>query len=150
VPYIARELDKRFTDLSAGDTLRGLPCDAFFDRLGNHIDEMNAMIALLHQAVDLGVTLFDTAEVYGPFTNEKLAGDGLYPYRNKVNVTTKFSWRFENGKQVPGQLGSRPKNIRRVAERSLRSLRVDAIDMFYQHRVDPACRSRMSRAQSAT
>ena len=104
---------------------------------GPHPDRA-AMIALLHQAVDRGVTLFDTAEVYGPFTNEKLAGDGLYPYRNKVNVTTKFGWRFENGKQVPGQLDSRPENIRRVAERSLRSLRVDAIDMFYQHRVDPA------------
>ncbi len=100
--------------------------------------ERAAMIALLHQAVDRGVTLFDTAEVYGPFTNEQLAGDALYPYRGRVAVTTKFGWRFENGKQVPGQLDSRPESIRRVAEASLRRLRVDAIDMFYQHRVDPA------------
>ncbi len=103
---------------------------------GPHPDR-KAMIALLHQAAERGVTLFDTAQVYGPFTNEELAGEGLHSYRNKVSVTTKFGFRFVDGKQVPGDLDSRPETIRRVAEESLRRLRVEAIDLFYQHRLDP-------------
>jgi aryl-alcohol dehydrogenase-like predicted oxidoreductase len=104
---------------------------------GPHPDR-KAMIALLQQAAERGVTLFDTAQVYGPFINEELAGEGLHPYRNRVSVTTKFRFRFIDEKQVAGELDSRPENIRRVAEESLKRLRVEAIDLFYQHRLDPA------------
>ena len=104
---------------------------------GPHPDRKE-MIALLHQAAERGVTLFDTAQVYGPLINEELAGEGLYPYRNKVSVTTKFGHSIVNGKHETGKLNSRPENIRRVAEESLKRLRVEAIDLFYQHRLDPA------------
>ncbi|TQI80590.1 aryl-alcohol dehydrogenase-like predicted oxidoreductase [Serratia fonticola] len=104
---------------------------------GPHPDRQ-AMIALLHQAVERGVTLFDTAQVYGPLINEELAGEALYPYRNKVSVTTKFGHRIEDGKYIEGELDSRPETIKRVAEESLKRLRVEAIDLFYQHRADPA------------
>lgn len=97
-----------------------------------------AMIRLLHQAVDRGVTLFDTAEVYGPLTNEELAGEALHPYRGRVSITTKFGFQIVDGRQIKGQQNSRPENIRRVAEASLRRLRVEAIELFYQHRLDPA------------
>jgi aryl-alcohol dehydrogenase-like predicted oxidoreductase len=100
--------------------------------------ERKALIALLHQAAERGVTLFDTAQVYGPLINEELAGEALYPYRHKVSVTTKFGHRIVDGKYLHGELDSRPENIRRVADESLRRLRVDAIDLFYQHRLDPA------------
>lgn len=104
---------------------------------GPHPDR-DMLIRLLHQAADRGVTLFDTAQVYGPLINEELAGEALYPYRGKVGVTTKFGHRIVDGKYVNGELDSRPENIRRVAEDSLRRLRVEAIDLFYQHRLDPA------------
>lgn len=104
---------------------------------GPHPDR-KALIALLHQAVDHGVTLFDTAQVYGPLTNEELAGEALYPYRNRVSVTTKFGHSIVDGKYETGKLNSRPENIRRVAEDSLRRLRVEVIELFYQHRLDPA------------
>jgi aryl-alcohol dehydrogenase-like predicted oxidoreductase len=103
---------------------------------GPHPDRKE-MIALLHQAAERGVTLFDTAQVYGPLINEELAGEGLYPYRNRVSVTTKFGHSIVNGKYETGKLNSRPENIRRVAEESLKRLRVEAIDLFYQHRLDP-------------
>lgn len=103
---------------------------------GPHPDR-KALIALLHQAAERGVTLFDTAQVYGPLINEELAGEGLYPYRNKVSVTTKFGHSIVDGKYETGKLNSRPDNIRRVADESLKRLRVDAIDLFYQHRLDP-------------
>ncbi|MFX0557472.1 aldo/keto reductase [Maribacter sp. CXY002] len=93
------------------------------------------MIKLLHRAVDLGVTFFDTAEVYGPYTNELLVGKALEPYKGEVKIATKFGFDFEDGKMAG--LNSRPENIRKVAEESMRRLRVDAIDLFYQHRVDP-------------
>ena len=86
----------------------------------------------MHAAVERGVTLFDTAEVYGPFTNEELVGEALAPLREKVVIATKFGFR------IGGQgLDSRPEHIREVCEASLRRLRVETIDLFYQHRVDP-------------
>ncbi|MGB7979795.1 MAG: aldo/keto reductase [Candidatus Nanopelagicales bacterium] len=93
------------------------------------------MIAVLRGAVDLGVTFFDTAEVYGPHVNEELVGEALEPVRDQVVIATKFGWDIVDGKMVG--LDSRPEQIRRVAEASLRRLRVEAIDLFYQHRVDP-------------
>jgi aryl-alcohol dehydrogenase-like predicted oxidoreductase len=103
---------------------------------GPHPDR-KAMIALLRQAVEHGVTLFDTAQVYGPLVNEELAGEALHPFRNKVHVTTKFGHSIVHGKHEAGKLNSRPENIRRVAEESLDRLRVETIDLFYQHRLDP-------------
>ncbi|WP_201755994.1 aldo/keto reductase [Corallococcus silvisoli] len=99
--------------------------------------ERSAMIALIRQAVERGVTLFDTAEVYGPFINEELAGEALAPYRGRVWVTTKFGHRIVDGKHLEGQMNSRPDGIRKAAEASLKRLRVEAIDLYYQHRVDP-------------
>lgn len=92
------------------------------------------MIDFLHKAVDRGVTLFDTAEVYGPFTNEELVGEALEPYKGRVLIATKFG--FRNAKVADGP-DSRPERIRQVAEESCRRLRVEAIDLFYQHRPDP-------------
>jgi aryl-alcohol dehydrogenase-like predicted oxidoreductase len=93
------------------------------------------MVALIRQAVDRGVTFFDTAEVYGPFTNEQLVGEALEPFRKDVVIATKFG--FDLGEGGSGGLNSRPDHIRTVADESLKRLRVDAIDLFYQHRVDP-------------
>ncbi|MBB3996676.1 aryl-alcohol dehydrogenase-like predicted oxidoreductase [Aureimonas pseudogalii] len=103
---------------------------------GEHPDRA-AMIALLRRVAERGVTLFDTAEVYGPFTNEEIAGEALQPFGDEVLVTTKFGFRFVDGKQVPGELDSRPANIRSVVEASLRRMCVEAIELLYQHRVDP-------------
>ena len=93
------------------------------------------MIALIRAAVERGVTFFDTAEVYGPFTNEGLVGEALQPFGTSVVIATKFG--YDLGPGGSGGLNSRPERIRRVAEESLARLRVDAIDLFYQHRVDP-------------
>ena len=93
------------------------------------------MIALIRAAVERGVTFFDTAEVYGPFTNEALVGEALEPLRKDVVIATKFG--FDLGPGSAGGLNSRPERIRQVAEDSLKRLRVDTIDLFYQHRVDP-------------
>ena len=97
------------------------------------------MIALIHAAVDRGITFFDTAEVYGPFTNEELVGEALEPFRGQVVIATKFGFKHdsEKGPGPAAGLDSRPEQIRRVAEASLRRLRVEAIDLFYQHRPDP-------------
>ncbi len=94
-------------------------------------------IALIRAAVERGVTFFDTAEVYGPFTNEELVGEALAPFRGPGRIATKFGFehRCRDGKQAG--LDSRPEHIRQVAEASLKRLRTDAIDLFYQHRVDP-------------
>lgn len=92
------------------------------------------MISLIHKAYEQGVTFFDTAEAYGPYVNEELVGEALSPIRDKVRIATKFG--FKNGNPQQG-LDSRPENIRAVAEGSLRRLRTDRIDLFYQHRVDP-------------
>jgi aryl-alcohol dehydrogenase-like predicted oxidoreductase len=96
------------------------------------------MIALLRAAVERGVTFFDTAEVYGPFTNEELVGEALAPFRGKVVIATKFGFQLKPDGSA-GFIGpnSRPERIKQVAEASLKRLRVDAIDLFYQHRVDP-------------
>jgi aryl-alcohol dehydrogenase-like predicted oxidoreductase len=96
------------------------------------------MIALIRAAVDLGITFFDTAEVYGPFTNEALVGEALAPLRQRVTIATKFGFKIDaEGRRQEG-LDSRPEHIRQVAEASLRRLGTDVIDLFYQHRVDPA------------
>src|SRR5437868_2507917 len=97
--------------------------------------EEQEMIGVIRAAVDLGVTFFDTAEVYGPFTNEELVGKALSPIRDRVVIATKFGWQIENGKSVG--LNSRPEHVKAVAEASLPRLRTDHIDLFYQHRVDP-------------
>src|SRR5690349_14928901 len=91
-------------------------------------------ISLIRAAVERGVTFFDTAEVYGPYTNEELVGEALAPFRDKVVIATKFGFKIENGKQAG--LNSRPEHIKEVAEASLKRLKTDAIDLFYQHRVD--------------
>jgi aryl-alcohol dehydrogenase-like predicted oxidoreductase len=97
--------------------------------------EKQEMISLIRKAVEFGVTFFDTAEVYGPFTNEELVGDALRPFRKDVVIATKFGFKIENGKQAG--LDSRPEHIKEVAEASLKRLKTDVIDLFYQHRVDP-------------
>jgi len=114
----------------------GLGCMGMSFGLGPAADKQE-MIALIRAAVDRGVTFFDTAQVYGPYTNEELVGEALAPLRDRVVIATKFGFNFdESGKQLPG-LNSRPDNIRRTAEGSLQRLRVDTIDLLYQHRVDP-------------
>ena len=98
------------------------------------VEDKKEMVALIHSAIEKGVTFFDTAEVYGPFTNEELVGKALQPFRDKVVIATKFG--FETGSGISG-LNSRPEHIRQVAEASLKRLKTDVIDLFYQHRVDP-------------
>ena len=96
------------------------------------------MIALIRAAVEQGVTLFDTAEAYGPFTNEELVGEALQPVRDQVVIATKFGFDFDPGTEAgQGGMNSRPEHIKKVAEASLKRLRTDHIDLFYQHRVDP-------------
>ncbi len=95
------------------------------------------VIDVIRQAAEHGVTLFDTAQIYGPLTNEELAGKALAPYKNKVAITTKFGHKIVDGVYHKGGLDSTPANIRKVADESLKRLGVDAIDMFYQHRFDP-------------
>ena len=95
-------------------------------------------IATLHRAIELGCNFLDTAEVYGPLTNEALLGKALKGRRHEVTIATKFAWRFENGKQIPGARASSPVQIRAAVEGSLRRLDTDHIDLLYQHRIDPA------------
>jgi aryl-alcohol dehydrogenase-like predicted oxidoreductase len=103
------------------------------------IPDRNAMVALLRAAAERGVTFFDTAEVYGPFTNEELLGEALAPFRDQVVIATKFGWAPAPGDESRWTaLNSRPEHVARVVEGSLERLRVDAIDLYYQHRVDPA------------
>lgn len=100
--------------------------------------EKHESIALLRAAVERGITFFDTAEVYGPFNNEELVGEGLAPFRGKVAIATKFGFDINpDGSHGPKGLDSSPERIRMVAEASLKRLRIDAIELFYQHRVDP-------------
>jgi aryl-alcohol dehydrogenase-like predicted oxidoreductase len=113
----------------------GLGCMGMSFGYGPAQDEQE-MISLIRAAVDLGVTFFDTAEVYGPFTNERLVGKALAPVREKVVIATKFGFQIdENGKQAG--LNSRPEHIPEVADACLKRLNIEAIDLFYQHRVDP-------------
>lgn len=111
----------------------GLGCMGMSYAYGTTPDK-GAMIKLLHQAVDRGVTFFDTAEAYGPFTNEELLGEALSPFRDRVVIATKFG--FKNGVANSG-LDSRPEHIKEVADAALKRLKTDHIDLFYQHRVDP-------------
>jgi aryl-alcohol dehydrogenase-like predicted oxidoreductase len=102
------------------------------------LPDREEMISLLHAAVDRGVTFFDTAEVYGPYTNEELLGEALLPFRGQVMIATKFAYELKpDGSPGWIRLNSRPEHIKKAAEGSLKRLRVDAIDLYYQHRVDP-------------
>jgi aryl-alcohol dehydrogenase-like predicted oxidoreductase len=105
---------------------------------GDKPADKEEMIDFLHKAVERGVTFFDTAEVYGPFTNEELVGEALEPFKGQVVIATKFGWKHgEKGPHPSMGPDSRPEQIKRVAEASLKRLRVEAIDLFYQHRPDP-------------
>ena len=105
---------------------------------GDTPTDKQEMIDFLHKAVERGITFFDTAEVYGPFTNEVLVSEALEPFKGQVVIATKFGWKHgEKGPSVPMGQDSRPEQIRRVAEASLKRLRVESIDLFYQHRPDP-------------
>jgi aryl-alcohol dehydrogenase-like predicted oxidoreductase len=124
-----RKLGKSNLEVSA----LGLGCMGMSFAYGP-VPDRQAMIALIRSAVERGVTFFDTAEAYGPFTNEELVGEALAPFRGQVVIATKFGFKFDSeGKQVG--LDSRPEHIRAVAEASLKRLKVDAIDLLYQHRV---------------
>ncbi|HIE5353946.1 aldo/keto reductase [Stenotrophomonas maltophilia] len=124
-----RELGRSGLKVSA----LGLGCMGLSHSYGKPV-ELEQGVALLHAAVERGVTFFDTAEVYGPYTNEALLGRALAPHRDRLVIATKFG--FRNAQADTG-LDSRPENIRAVAEASLKRLRTDHIDLFYQHRVDP-------------
>jgi aryl-alcohol dehydrogenase-like predicted oxidoreductase len=112
----------------------GLGCMGLSYGYGPATDKQQA-ISVIRAAVEHGVTFFDTAEVYGPFTNEELVGEALAPFRKQVVIATKFGFKIENGKQAG--LDSRPAHIKEVADASLKRLKTDFIDLFYQHRVDP-------------
>src|SRR5437773_3754289 len=112
----------------------GLGCMGLSFGLGTAVEQQQG-ISLIRAAVERGVTFFDTAEVYGPFTNEELVGEALAPFRAKVVIATKFGFKIVQGKQAG--LDSRPKHVKEVAEASLKRLKTDVIDLFYQHRVDP-------------
>jgi aryl-alcohol dehydrogenase-like predicted oxidoreductase len=124
-----RKLGKSNLEVSA----LGLGCMGMSLGFGPAIDKKDG-ISLIRSAVERGVTFFDTAEIYGPFTNEELVGEALQPVRDKVVIATKFGFKIENGKQAG--LDSSPAHIKEVAEASLKRLRTDVIDLFYQHRVD--------------
>ena len=125
-----RKLAKSNLEVSA----IGLGCMSMSFGYGPAADKQE-MISLIRSAVEQGVMFFDTAEVYGPFTNEELVGEALAPFRKQVVIATKFGFKFENGKNVG--LDSSPASIKQVADASLKRLKIDAIDLFYQHRVDP-------------
>jgi aryl-alcohol dehydrogenase-like predicted oxidoreductase len=128
-----RKLGKSNLEVSA----LGLGCMGMSFSYGVAHDKQE-MIALLRTAVDRGITFFDTAEVYGPFTNEELVGEALAPLRDQVVIATKFGWKPDpNGGPRWSGLDSRPEHIKEVAEASLKRLKTDVIDLFYQHRVDP-------------
>ncbi len=126
-------MQKRILGKSLEVSALGLGCMGLSFGLGPAIDKKDA-IKLIRKAFELGVTFFDTAEVYGPYTNEELLGEALQPFRRDVVIATKFG--FITGKTTSG-LDSSPANIRAVAEASLKRLKTDVIDLFYQHRVDP-------------
>jgi aryl-alcohol dehydrogenase-like predicted oxidoreductase len=113
----------------------GLGCMGMSQGYGSNPGSRAEMIDVVRGAVERGVTLFDTAEVYGPYANEELVGEALEPLRDRVVIATKFGWDIRDGRSVG--VNSRPEQVRRVADASLRRLRTDRIDLFYQHRVDP-------------
>jgi aryl-alcohol dehydrogenase-like predicted oxidoreductase len=128
-----RKLGKSSLEVSA----MGLGCMGMSYSFGPPKDKQE-MISLIHSAVERGVTFFDTAEVYGPYINEELVGEALEPFRGQVVIATKFGWKIDpRVERGLAGLDSRPEHIKEVAEASLKRLRVDAIDLFYQHRVDP-------------
>src|SRR5678816_1189067 len=114
----------------------GLGCMGMSFSYGPPKDKQE-MTALLRAAVDRGITFFDTAEVYGPFTNEELVGEALSPIREQVIIATKLGFDLETTGQPPWGVDSRPEHIKEVADSSLKRLKTDYIDLFYQHRVDP-------------
>jgi aryl-alcohol dehydrogenase-like predicted oxidoreductase len=124
-----RKLGKSNLEVSA----LGFGCMGLSFGYGPAVDKQHG-ISLIRAALERGVTFFDTAEVYGPFTNEELVGEALAPFRKDVVIATKFGFKIENGKQAG--LDSSPEHIKQVAEASLKRLRTDVIDLFYQHRVD--------------
>lgn len=115
----------------------GFGCMGLSYAYGPATDKQQA-IAVIRAAVDRGVTFFDTAETYGPFTNEELVGEALAPYREQVVIATKFGFDIAPDGKRSGELNSRPEHIKQVAEASLKRLKTDVIDIFYQHRVDPS------------
>jgi aryl-alcohol dehydrogenase-like predicted oxidoreductase len=125
-----RTLGKSGLEVSA----LGLGCMSMSFGYGPAADKQE-MIALIRTAVEQGITFFDTAEIYGPFTNEELVGEALAPFRDQVVIATKFGFDCDSGK--PGELNSQPAHIKQVVEASLKRLRTDRIDLLYQHRVDP-------------
>src|SRR6266705_4825289 len=125
-----RKLGKSNLEVSA----IGLGCMGMSFGYGPAKDK-NEMMSLIRAAVERGITFFDTAEVYGPFTNEELVGEALAPFREQVVIATKFGFDCDSGKQ--GGVTSQPERIKRVVEASLKRLRVETIDLLYQHRVDP-------------
>ena len=128
-----RKLGKSNLEVSA----LGLGCMGMSFSYGPPKDKQE-MTKLLHAAVDRGITFFDTAEVYGPYTNEELVGEALAPYRGKVVITTKFAYELKpDGSPGWVRLNSQPEHIKKAAEGSLKRLKIDAIDLYYQHRVDP-------------
>jgi aryl-alcohol dehydrogenase-like predicted oxidoreductase len=124
-----RKLGKNGPEVSS----LGLGCMGMSFGYGTIADKKE-MIGMIRKAVESGITFFDTAEVYGPFTNEELVGEALKPFRNEVVIATKFGFELE---ATTGGLNSRPEHIRQVCEASLKRLQVETIDLFYQHRVDP-------------
>src|SRR6476646_5322537 len=127
-----RKLGKSGLEVSA----IGLGCMGVNFGYGHALDKQQA-IDLIRGAVERGVTFFDTAEVYGPFANEELVGEALAPFRNQVKIATKFGFNIDKtGKQNPG-LNSKPEQIKQAVEGSLKRLKIEVIDLLYQHRVDP-------------
>src|SRR5690242_16540937 len=127
-----RKLGKNKLEVSA----IGLGCMGMSFGYGPAVEKQQG-ISLIRAAVERGVTFFDTAEVYGPFTNEELVGEALAPVRGKVAIATKFGFKFDRVTQKQAGLDSRPAHVKEVAEASLKRLKTDVIDLFYQHRVDP-------------
>ena len=127
-----RKLGKSNLEVSA----LGLGCMGLSFGFGPPVDKTEG-IALIRAAVERGVTFFDTAEVYGPYTNEELVGEALAPFRDQVAIATKFGWKIDPSTGKQAGLDSRPEHIKEVADASLKRLKTNVIDLFYQHRVDP-------------
>src|ERR1700730_10324557 len=127
-----RKLGKSNLEVSA----LGLGCMGLSFGYGPAVDKKDG-ISLIRAAVERGITFFDTAEVYGPFTNEELVGEALAPFREQVVIATKFGFKIDPNTGKQAGLDSRPQHIKVVAEASLKRLKTDTIDLFYQHRVDP-------------
>src|SRR5450759_4001324 len=127
-----RKLGKSNLEVSA----IGLGCMGLSFGYGPAVEKQEG-ISLIRAAVERGVTFFDTAEVYGPYTNEELVGEALAPFREQVVIATKFGFKIDPSTGKKAGLDSRPSHIKEVAEASLKRLKTDVIDLFYQHRVDP-------------